>query len=186
MSVDLPCLHEFTDSLASEADLYLRWKTPATLDVAGHDALLAFRFAIEMGDDHYALREAESDIEQALFRVNTKLDLLLNLMSRMLSGDPHEPFRRGVRLNPLGVAWQQTEVLPRGQHGQVSLRLEELPMLPIELPATLAGVEPRGHGFLCTALFNPLPRELKDLVQRYIFRAHRHQVAEARAERGAR
>jgi len=184
--VDLQRLHEFTDSLASESDLYLRWKAPATLEAAGHDALLAFRFAIEMGEERYSLRETESDIEQALFRVDTKLDLLLNLMSRMLSGDPHEPFRRGVRLNPLGVAWQQSEVLPRGQHGQVSLRLEELPMLPIELPATLARVETRGHGYLCTALFDPLSGELKDLVQRYIFRAHRRQVAEARAERGNR
>jgi hypothetical protein len=125
--------------------------------------------------------EEEGEHEAALIRLETKVDLLLDLFSRIGADAGGLPPSAPVRLSAKGVEWLRAGEAPAaGQRVWIHLYLE--PRLPeaVQFPARVLNVETEGVQQRVLARFEPLGEGAQNLLEKMIFRHHRRQVAQQR------
>jgi hypothetical protein len=125
--------------------------------------------------------EEEGEYEAALIRLETKVDLLLDLFSRFGSEAEGMPAAAGVRLSAEGMEWCAEGVAPAvGQQGWIRLYLE--PRLPqaVQFPVRILAVETEAAQYKAVARFETLGEGVQNLLEKLIFRHHRRQIAQRR------
>lgn len=112
-------------------------------------------------------------------RIEAKLDLMLSLLSNMLSERTGMPEPRAIILRNASLEWQckpEPEV-GRADTGIMSLWINTHLPLPLRLPCRVDGViERNGHQW-AQARFEFLAPNVSDALGQVIFRHHRRQVA---------
>lgn len=179
---DLTPEHEALDeAIAYEGLIPLAWRaSPAPL---GESALMAISEAdqslldaIMIMDMPAKLDNDERDSTQLeLHRLDAKVELLLGMVNRLLSF--HEPVREPVlvKLSSRSVSWQGSVVPAVGEHGIIDVFVHPLANSPLQLP-----VEITGPG---SARILGLGAAARNAFEKFLFRQHRRQVAEARQGR---
>ncbi len=118
-----------------------------------------------------------------LLRLESKLNLLLELVGEVLSRQ--EPVRPAVpvRLGSETVTWETAQTpAPSGQGLLTAYLLSGLPK-GLTLPAVVEDVVPVDGGFRVMARLEGLAVPVQDYLEKLIFRHHRRRVAEARRGR---
>jgi virulence-associated protein VagC len=131
--------------------------------------------------------EEEGEHEAALIRLETKVDLLLDLFSRIGSDAVGLPPVAPVRLSAKGMEWlREGEAPDAGQSVWIHLYLE--PRLPeaVQFPARILEVTTAGAQQRVIARFETLGEGVQNLLEKMIFRHHRRQVAQQRPASPAR
>lgn len=183
----------FLEQLAFEGDLRIEWRVLAA--APGAEAMIRMRdvnltvlnlvAAVEehRGGESRAEGSEEDAVGNAeLARLDAKVNLLLELVQRLVAGDRKPPARRPARLNSLGVALDLTTdlQLDDGALLEVDVHLDASRAMPLELPA-------RAHRLAdgrTLFAFIDLGPALSEALDRLVFRYHRRQVALER--RGAK
>ena len=115
---------------------------------------------------------------QDFLRIELKINLLLDVVGRILAANQPRPPSVAIRFNALGATFQGAAPLPRpGSQGSVEIFLRECVAEPLRLIGRVANVSPGGE---IKVRFLPPGEATSDLLEKLAFRRHRRQVAGSR------
>lgn len=122
--------------------------------------------------------EDDSPLTQEVARLDAKLNVLMEIVNRLLLPQSVLPPRIPVRVNAAGAALPWDGLPPVGTPVMLKLHFDVCRALPLELPGVRLAGPTDGKGFIA---FEGLTESVRDGIERLVFRQHRRQVAEARA-----
>jgi hypothetical protein len=161
-------LHIAVDSFDRTPDAVARYNE-RNLHVLRTLASLDERRTEGNGDD-------DSPIMQELQRMDSKINVLLDIVDRLLMPVSLLPPRHVVRFNAVGVSVPES-LLPPGDSLLIRLHFDTCRALPLELPARRGRASGDLHAFV---YFCALSEMVEDGLERFVFCHHRRKVAEAR------
>lgn len=133
-----------------------------------------------MQESLHDVPEEFSALEPALLRMESKLDLVVELLGQFLSETLQLPDAHPIRISSQFMQWQGREAVDVGT--PILLKCYLLPHLP--LPLTLRGsvsaMERRGEGYQLTMSLEELDEQCSELLDKIIFRNHRRSIARNR------
>jgi Atypical PilZ domain, cyclic di-GMP receptor len=113
-----------------------------------------------------------------IVRLDMKVNLLLDLMGKLMTSTHPRPEAMSVRFNALGAAWQHKGTLPAANgYGVLELYLRDCIVDPLRLSGRIAAVSTEGK---VQVKFDNCGEAVADLIEKLAFRRHRRQVAGAR------
>lgn len=112
-----------------------------------------------------------------LARLDSKLNVLMEIVGRLLMPDAALPPRAPVRLNASGVGIPASLLDPARQAGLLKLHFDACRALPLVLPVRFERLYDEGCAFLA---FDGVGQGVGEGLERVVFRQHRRKVAEAR------
>lgn len=118
----------------------------------------------------------DDPVMQELQRMDSKLNVLLDIVDRLLLPSTLLPPRQPVSFNAVGLV-VPASLLPPDGYLLVRLHFEACRALPLELPAQHGKALGNDNVFLC---FRELSEAVEDGLERFVFCHHRRKVAEAR------
>jgi hypothetical protein len=118
----------------------------------------------------------DDPVMQELQRVDSKINVLLDIVDRLLLPVASLPGRHAVRFNAVGVTVPEN-VLPHTESLLLRLHFDTCRALPLELPARFDRRLGDGNSFV---YFCQLSELVEDGLERFVFCHHRRKVAEAR------
>jgi hypothetical protein len=122
--------------------------------------------------------DENSPHSQDLLRLELKINLLLDVVGRILASNQPRPPAVAIRFNALGATFQGAQPLPRpGAQGCVEIYLRECVAEPLRLIGRVANVTSGGE---IKVRFLPPGEAISDLLEKLAFRRHRRQVAGSR------
>jgi hypothetical protein len=124
-------------------------------------------------DEEHALAE---DLQRVEFKVN----VLIQLVARLLKTVGDLPPVRSVRLHARGLEWLPVEEDVRPGLGIVSLHVSRHFPQPLQLPGRLLGTHEDSEGRWLRFAFEGLSPGVIELLERLVFRHHRRLVAGSR------
>jgi hypothetical protein len=120
--------------------------------------------------------EDDTPVMQELQRIDSKLNVLMDIVDRLLTPTALLPPRLPVKLNAVGMIAPQS-ACPAAEHLLVRLHFDACRALPLELPAHRGQSPSDGEAFI---YFCGLSELVEDGLERFVFCHHRRKVAEAR------
>lgn len=130
--------------------------------------------------------DERSPADQAVRRLEAKVDLLVSLVGALLQRDQAADPARLLQWSSRGVAIELPVADVAFVPGAPALfRIQPSDALPeaMQLPATVLAVEPSPAGRRVWLRFDALPASLEDALDRHLFRMHRRAIAESRRHR---
>jgi len=169
------------DGLTLDARLPVRWRTDspgelAALRQANEETL---RVILSLDDHHVELPEESTELAQEFQRLEAKLNLILELMSKVLARQFDLPPPAPLRLGAQSLEWEAAASPAAGSRGWLEVYLCPRYPQPLYIPAVIENATPART----RAVFVEPGEAVQDLLETLIFRHHRRQVAAAR--RGA-
>jgi hypothetical protein len=180
--IDTVVLYE---ELAYEDVVPLAWRRlPEPIDPAVvssfTDRNLRVLQSLSALDEHGPLEKGDENAPHAadIMRLDLKMNLLLDMMGKLLASSHPRPRASAVRFNALGAVWQNAAPLPEvGNQGVLELHLRDCIAEPLRLVGRIASVTTDGR---VKARFVPPPENIADLMEKLAFRRHRRQIAGAK------
>jgi len=174
------------DELAYQDVLPVQWQASARprdrFQLAGIDEANALLLQACIAMEEHPAREKTEDLGPLageIARMDFKLSLVLQLLSRLVQREPMPP-PCPIQFNALGASWTPAGALPAvGAQGLLRIQLRSSLPQPLELPAEVAGVE---EGTAKIRFLDP-PESVAELIQRLAFLRHRRQIAGVRKAR---
>lgn len=123
--------------------------------------------------------EDDSPLSQEVGRLDAKLNVLMEIVNRLLLPQSGLPPRMPLRFNAAGAVLPWHGLPPVGQPVLLKIHFDVCRALPLELPGVRLAGPLDGKGFIG---FEGLSEAVRDGLERLVFRQHRRQVAEARAQ----
>jgi hypothetical protein len=118
----------------------------------------------------------DSPVMQELQRMDSKINVLLEIVDRLLLPEASLPSRHTVRFNAVGLTLPQ-HLLPSSDSLLIRLHVDSCRALPLELPALRGQSSDDDNSFV---YFCQLSELVEDGLERFVFCHHRRKVAEAR------
>lgn len=141
-------------------------------------------------DEQRPLGEKKHDEDHALAedlqRVEFKLNVLIQLVARLLKRDDEVPATRSFRLYAGGLEWLDGAAgapAPESGPGLVTLYVSRHFPQPLVLPGHFAAAQVDAHGRWSRFAFIELAAPVAELLARLIFRHHRRSIAGIRSPR---
>lgn len=120
--------------------------------------------------------DVDDPVMQELQRMDSKLNVLLDIVDRLLLPATLLPPRHPVSFNAVGLI-VPAGLLPPDGRLLVRMHFETCRALPLELPVQQGKAVGSDNVFLC---FRELSEAVEDGLERFVFCHHRRKVAEAR------
>lgn len=176
------------EELAYQDLLPLAWRPAAALDrelSASFDErnlrLLQAWDAIEEHTVAEKQKVEDAPYSAEITRLDLKVNLLLDMVGKLLAANHPRPPPVPVRFNALGAMWRATGKLPEaGEQGVIEIHLRDCLAEPLRLAGRVTNVTPDGH---IKVKFLPMGEAVSDLIEKLAFRRHRRQIAGARQPR---
>jgi hypothetical protein len=177
----------FAEALAYEDELPLGWEVVeqlppgqrlATLN-ASNEALLRVREGLEepaRGTDE------NQELAQEFNRLESKLNLILELMAEWLRRQGDLPSALPVRFNAWGIAWEAEDLPVPDALLRMQLYICPTVPKPLVLYARVLRQESGESGMRAVATFLDLSPGMVDGLERLVFRRHRREVAQLRGQ----
>lgn len=177
----------FGDSLACTEHRPLQF-LPGAIDTGlshGHlqraEALLRALAVVE--DGRVEEPEEHTPADLALHRIEAKLDLLTTLVAALAKRDRDDPVQP-LRWSAQGACVPFTTAVEAGSTGHLRVQPADWLPEPMLLPGTVLACEPGTDSpYALWLRFGPLSPPLEQALERHLFRVHRREIAERRAER---
>lgn len=135
-------------------------------------------------DDQRPSQEKKHDDDQAiaedLQRVEFKLNVLIQMVARLMKREGATPPARSVRVHANGLEWLADGREPARGAAVVTLHVSRHFPHPLQLPGTFAGTHDDAYGRWVHFEFARLAPPVEDLLSKLIFRHHRRAIAGAR------
>jgi hypothetical protein len=179
------------EGLTCEEEMPFEWTVVEDLPgeqqlAAQHVSNEALIRACEALEETHRAGEEFSELAHELARIESKLNLVLELLGEWLRAHGELPPRRVLRFNATGLEWQAPEGPPAGALVQLRLHLCPAFPRPLQLHGEVQHSEP-GTGSVHTVVrFTGIPEGVADGLERLIFRRHRREVAQIRGRDRAR
>ncbi len=138
------------------------------------DASLEERHPVDPKDDDAIMRHE-------LERLESKLNVIMQLLSRLLARENIVPADRKVRLAPDGIAWDHDVALTLESVGVAALHINRSLPYPLELVGRVVGCQQTDGIYRVAFAFEGVAANVIELLEKMIFRHHRRAVADARS-----
>jgi hypothetical protein len=176
------------DELAYHDVLPVQWKAlPRPLDrfeLIGQDEANLLLLQACIAVEEHPARDKNEDLGPLageLARLDFKLNLLLQLMSKLVSQERISA-PTTIQFNALGASWTALGLAPSvGDIGVLRVQLRSSLPQPLELAAEISAVS----GATVRVRFPELSEGTAQLIQKLAFLRHRRHIADARKARGA-
>lgn len=172
--------------LVYEDSLPLAWAPAGVADDASFDHIQEanekfLRIASVLDEQLAEPADAEPELTHELRRLESKLDMLLEMVGRALAAQLTLPPAAHVWLSSERIEWISPDK-PPGPQAQVlvSLYLVAAYPYPLLLAGKVHAVEADAAGQRVTVVFEELGETVRDWLDKTIFRHHRRQIAHAR------
>jgi len=119
-------------------------------------------------------------ISAELVRLDNKINMLLDLVNRLLQFHINLPPAVPVTLTIGNMEWRSKEAPPAGSLITVQLYLHASYPIPLRLPASVQAVEDRDGEKCVQVVLAGLSGPVSDRLEKLLFRHHRRAVAHAR------
>lgn len=129
---------------------------------------------------HDVKHDEEHALAEDLQRIEFKVNVLIQLVARLMKREDSVPPVRHWRLHGEGVEWLVTDDAPAPGLGLVSLFVSRNFPQPLVLPGRVTGTRDDQHGRWSQFRFEGLAPTSADLLEKLIFRHHRRAVAGTR------
>lgn len=116
-------------------------------------------------------------VMQELVRLDNKLNVLMDIVGRLLMPDSALPARSPIKLNSLGAEIPAALRAEPGDSYFLKIHFDACRALPLMLPATFERLNDAGRIFMS---FDSLRATVGEGLDKLVFRQHRRKVAEAR------
>ena len=172
-------------SLSVTLHLPLRWRDLPAGEMAGGNRLgnQALLRVLE-GLDGPAAREPAGPERELFQRLDAKLNLMLSMLSAVLSREQALPPVAELRLSAQQMSWVAAEAPTLGQCVEVSLYPHPQVPVPLVLEGRVAGLAPQASGTRIYLQFDALDEDLQAELEKFIFRRHRQEVRRQRGQSG--
>ncbi|GMU68527.1 MAG: PilZ domain-containing protein [Steroidobacteraceae bacterium] len=181
-----------SDTIVLDAELAyadvlpIRWvPLAAALDVERAAALIDQNLRVlqtfaAMEDSAQVEKPDEDSPHSAdLQRIEFKVNLLLDLVGRILAREQPVPELLPIRFNARGAMWQAQGTAPEpDSHGVLEIYLRESLLQPLRMPGRVAGID---GGRRVKVDFDAVGEPVADIIEKLAFRRHRRQVAKGRS-----
>jgi hypothetical protein len=169
--------------------LPLRWRPASVAEqTSSHiaEANAEFLRVMTAFEEHGPERSDERpELAHEILRIESKLNLLLDLMGRLLAQQLKLPAPVPVSLSAERLAWTSAKAPSVGDTLLVELYLRPEYPSPLTLPVKVLSVIPEKGGRRTTAEIVNLDDKVREWWEKTIFRHHRRQIAQARRLTGA-
>ncbi len=176
---------EDAGGLLCHEELALRWSVVSEGEVALARAAARplneerLRVVNTLAEHHRAeAAEEGSALSQELQRLDFKLNLVLEMVGRLLAADNTPPATVAVELGPRHLRWRADPPPAPGQWLRVELYLNARYPFPVLFFGRVDSVDEEGRVRL---LFDCDDEAAQGHYEKYLFRCHRRQVARRRA-----
>jgi len=171
--------------LVCEDELPLDWEQvdalPSSQRIAAfnvsNEALIRAREGLE---EPPRSSEESPDLVQELQRVESKLNLVLELLADWLRRQDDMPPALPVRFNGRGLSWESAQGPPVGALVRLNLYVCTSFPKPLVAFGRVLRQEDRGHATMTVLEFMALSQSVVDGLERLVFRRHRREVAQMR------
>ncbi len=138
--------------------------------------------ALEAGSTRKPDPASGTDVE--LQRLETKLNLALDLLGTLLEQAVPRPEPESVELSSESACWIMQTPPALHSRGRLALYLHPLLAQPVILPGEIVETFPQedGKGHKVKFDFDPMPDDTTDAFVAFVFRGHRRAIAEQRLQ----
>jgi hypothetical protein len=174
--------------IAWDAQLPLSWAPDAQLDATAR--LTGFDLQIEdtlqavngLEDMRTPVADDAAPSGQGLARLEFKLNLVLELLSELISQSQERPPPHQVRVGARQVSWTAVaDNAPAvGETGTLELYVHPLYVRPLRLPGRINSVDVKGDQVQVTMALFELEPVAQEALERWLFLHHRRSVAQIR------
>lgn len=174
-------MSDSSSRVTCEAHMALRWERSERISDAEFASLAALnedRLRIINGIDEYQAESEEDLLEIAvqLQRLEFKVNLALDMLSELLLGRANVPQPTSVSLGLSCLSWRCNPAPGLGELLRVELYLNRRYPFPIVLTGSVDKLD----GDQVELLLDQLPESVRILLEKFIFRCHRRQIARLR------
>lgn len=166
-------------ALSYDDHLPLAWQALPEGDasqVHEHENLAAL-FAVAALEEHREIKSEDGPLHEEIHRLHQKMDLLVNMLSSLISAQTQMPPTVPLRLSAQSVVWHHGGAAPApGLRILVEIYLHRGFAQPLRLPARVGAVS----GSDAEAVFEPLGEASLAALERHVFLRHRRSIAGAR------
>jgi hypothetical protein len=127
-----------------------------------------------------AADEEHGHVAHELSRLEFKMNLLLDMVARLLVEHVATPAAVPVRMSGVGIRWQSPAAPAVGSVLSVDIYLNQAYPSPITLYGEVTAVTPADGGFQIELRYQEMSETVRSWIEKMIFRHHRRQVAHAR------
>ncbi len=178
-------INPLADTLVYEDMLPLSWGSRECgvnyMRVAEHNEHVV-RCVNLLGEQIKEKMDDEYEAESVLARVEAKLNLLLDMVSRLDRQGSDIPEAVQVRLASAGIEWKGKGQAPAvGDNIWVNLYIDSRIPEAMELAARVVSVSMDGETLTVCARFEEMGEVVQDQLEKMIFRYHRRMVAQSRS-----
>ena len=124
--------------------------------------------------------DEQHELVEDLQRVELKLNVLIQLVARVLAASSEVPLTRTFRLNAHGLEWLVAGEVVLPGPALVSLHVSRHFPQPLKLPGRILGQHRDDEGTWVRFAFEGLTPSVIELLERLVFRHHRRLVAGTR------
>jgi hypothetical protein len=117
-----------------------------------------------------------------LQHIDAKLNLLLELVTQLLNHEQMIPAFQPVKFSITGIEWQDKNKPDMQQKLLLDIYFDIDNHHALKLPATVENINSVEAGYQIRASFHPLSEEVKEHLEKWIFRLHRREVAQVRGK----
>jgi hypothetical protein len=179
------------EGLTCEEEMPFEWTVVETLPgeqqlAAQHVSNEALIRACEALEETHRPGEEPSEFAHELARIESKLNLVLELLGDWLRSHGELPPRRVVRFNAAGLEWQAPEGPAKGALVQLRLHLCPAFPRPLQLHGEVLHSKAGTESVRTLVRFVGISEGVADGLERLIFRRHRREVAQIRGRGRAR
>ncbi len=194
-------MYEGLDTIVLDAELAyqdivpLAWQ-PQTVPLSNADQIqmadrnLRLLQACAALDEHGQLEKPDDNSPHAadILRLDMKMNLLLDLVGRILIANQPRTTPVHLRFNALGATWKMmtstltTSAIKSGDEGVLEIYLKDCLVEPLRMAGRV--VEISVDGQVKVQFQNP-GEAIADLIEKLAFTRHRRQVADSRQPRGS-
>ncbi len=136
-----------------------------------------------LGEQHRERVEEETESDSALMRLEAKMDMLLEMVSKLDQRISLIPQAGLVRLSSRGIEWRCNDVPPAvGSSVWIDLYIDNRIPEAMQIPATVLTVDGKSGGYTVSARFEALGELVQEQMEKLIFRHHRRMIAQSRSE----
>ena len=127
--------------------------------------------------------DEESETESTLVRLEAKVNLVMEILSKLAAERSDTPKSVRVRVAATGIEWVCTEQPPlKGDMIWVQLHIDNRVPEAVQLAAQVVSVTDVASGVAVFARFEDMGEGVQDQLEKLIFRHHRRMVAQSKSK----
>jgi hypothetical protein len=156
-------------------------ESPAAMQRVAEVNERLLRLIIALGEQKREPAEEEGEFNVELVRIESKLDLVLDMLAQLVNERKSLPPLSSLHLSAGGVKWRTIDRTPAVDDPVwLHIHLDARAPHALRFPARILAVNGADEGSWVTAAFQPQGEAVEDLLEKLIFRHHRRQVAQTK------